>query len=198
MTPTLLKRLPLAAAALLALCAGASQAQSVALTDPTFSAAALGYPLSWSIGSGTPELVGGQLDLDAGDSVYQSFTLSGSGPYTVSFDAAGVGRSRLFLSSSVGLFGTVNPDTLALATSGASLNAVTDWGSTPVHVTYGFNGTAGTSYHLYFSGFGTGVVLDNVAVTAAVPEPETFAMMLAGLGAIGFMSRRRRFDARLG
>lgn len=130
MTPTLLKRLPLAAAALLALCAGASQAQSVALTDPTFSAAALGYPLSWSIGSGTPELVGGQLDLDAGDSVYQSFTLSGSGPYTVSFDAAGVGRSRLFLSSSVGLFGTVNPDTLALATSGASLNAVTDWGST--------------------------------------------------------------------
>jgi len=76
MIPSLLKRLPLVAAALLALCAGASQAQSVALTDPAFSAASLGYPLSWSIGSGTPELVGGQLDLDAGDSVYQSFTLS--------------------------------------------------------------------------------------------------------------------------
>lgn len=32
------------------------------------------------------------------------------------------------------------------------------------------------------------VGIDNVT---AVPEPETFAMLLAGLGAIGFMSRRR-------
>jgi hypothetical protein len=30
------------------------------------------------------------------------------------------------------------------------------------------------------------------SITAAVPEPETYAMMMAGLGLVGFMSRRRR------
>lgn len=33
--------------------------------------------------------------------------------------------------------------------------------------------------------------IDSVAVSA-VPEPEGYAMLLAGLGAVGFMSRRRR------
>ncbi len=33
---------------------------------------------------------------------------------------------------------------------------------------------------------------DFSATVTAVPEPETYAMMLAGLGAIGFMSRRRK------
>jgi PEP-CTERM motif len=35
----------------------------------------------------------------------------------------------------------------------------------------------------------------NFSVTAPVPEPETYALMLAGLGAVGFISRRRRRTA---
>ena len=34
--------------------------------------------------------------------------------------------------------------------------------------------------------------IDSVNVTAAVPEPETYAMMLAGLGLLGLVARRRK------
>ena len=43
-----------------------------------------------------------------------------------------------------------------------------------------------------------GAALDNVRVTqiaAPVPEPETYAMMLAGLGLLGFAGRRRKIQA---
>jgi hypothetical protein len=40
-------------------------------------------------------------------------------------------------------------------------------------------------------GIGNYPEVDNVSV-AAVPEPETYALMLAGLGALGFVARRRR------
>ncbi|MES1988356.1 MAG: FxDxF family PEP-CTERM protein, partial [Pseudomonadota bacterium] len=37
----------------------------------------------------------------------------------------------------------------------------------------------------------SGKFYDNLTV-AAVPEPETYAMLLAGLGLLGFMSRSRK------
>jgi len=58
-------------------------------------------------------------------------------------------------------------------------------------------------YSLNFSGIskvtltgsqGDWVVVDNITtdnITTAVPEPETYAMMLAGLGLMGFIARRR-------
>jgi len=40
--------------------------------------------------------------------------------------------------------------------------------------------------------YGDGVVLDNLTFTTPVPEPETYALMLAGLGLLGAMARRRK------
>jgi PEP-CTERM motif len=59
---------------------------------------------------------------------------------------------------------------------------------------FAFNGSFQNLNSLAFSGIGGNpeFSIDNVAVTAAVPEPETYALLLAGLGAVGFVARRRR------
>ncbi|GJJ04236.1 hypothetical protein RugamoR64_47740 [Duganella rhizosphaerae] len=61
--------------------------------------------------------------------------------------------------------------------------------------TYTLTGN-GSAMALKFTAIGgddsLGTSLDNVSLTTAVPEPETYAMMLAGLGLVGFAARRRK------
>lgn len=58
-----------------------------------------------------------------------------------------------------------------------------------------FSGLAGAKItSLTFSNTTTdyGFETANYSVTAPVPEPETYALLLAGLGAVGFVARRRK------
>jgi hypothetical protein len=53
-----------------------------------------------------------------------------------------------------------------------------------------FNSTAGVAVNV--RGIPQDLSHANLYITTAVPEPETYALMLAGLGVVGFMAKRRR------
>lgn len=76
---------------------------------------------------------------------------------------------------------TGNSDTFKLVLKSSSL-----WSPTVTIDPLGFKyQTAVTSYHF-------GPEDGTVKITSAIPEPETYAMMLAGLGLMGTIARRRK------
>jgi len=61
---------------------------------------------------------------------------------------------------------------------------------------FSFSGLAAGNYAISFLGFPTSSTLSAyggvVTAVTTVPEPETYALMLAGLGVMGFVATRRR------
>lgn len=83
--------------------------------------------------------------------------------------------------------------------------AIQDVGAAGGGLTFG--GIAGGSYYLKVAGSGNGTQGDSytgaisVAISVAalaIPEPATCALMLAGLGGVGFVAGRRRCGRRCG
>jgi hypothetical protein len=55
-----------------------------------------------------------------------------------------------------------------------------------------FNFSAPSIGSVRFTSGGNAFEIDNLSAVAAVPEPDTYALMLGGLAAVGFVARRRR------
>lgn len=85
-----------------------------------------------------------------------------------------------------------------MALSSASLNGIVGTVSNMGKWSFaGIDGTSVTPLVLTLTGTtskATALYSGELSV-AAVPEPETYAMFIAGLGALGFMARRRRQQA---
>lgn len=139
--------------------------------------------------SGTHKIVdvaGNQfMQFGGGDSAYTAFGVGTGGAYTLNFDYTGSGFWALY-----------NSDTSSYVSTGP-LVQINGMGTDTTALTL----SGGSNYKLFFGSVGaglpgmvTGLQLDNVSVTAVtpVPEPESYAMLVAGLGVLGFISRRRQ------
>jgi hypothetical protein len=138
--------------------------------------------------SGTHKIVDANdnqyMQFGGADSAYISFGATTGGAYELTFDYSGSGFWALY-NQTTESFSSNNPQ-VYFNGPGTSTNTS--------NLTLADN----TSYKLYFGsagaglpGMSTGMTLDNVAVTP-VPEPESYAMLVAGLGMLGFMGRRRQ------
>ncbi|MDZ7856808.1 FxDxF family PEP-CTERM protein [Sphaerotilus sp.] len=122
--------------------------------------------------------------------VLQQTVDGGGGLYTLSWWEAGYSLGS-------------DPQTYSVSLGGTQLHPTfsTPVGRGWVQQVLSFNAAGGTELLSFTGTSSSGVVfLDNISLTgaaavSAVPEPETFAMMLAGLGALGFASRRQRKSA---
>jgi hypothetical protein len=185
------------------LLASASAAQALTIFADDFDADTNGlnktsFVGGWTVANGTVDMIGAPppffdlipgnghyVDLDGSTSNAGEFSkvlsLIGGVTYTASFQLAGSHRG----------------DTNIVDVSfGASLGTFTLASADPLGTqTLVFTPGASGLFSLTFANRGgdnLGALLDNVEVaTAVIPEPSTYALMLAGLAGIGFVARRR-------
>ncbi|MCU6496952.1 PEP-CTERM sorting domain-containing protein [Rugamonas sp. A1-17] len=190
-----------AAATLLAACT-ASQAAVVTLFSDNFDGDHTGdnvtaFVNGWHVANGTVD-VDGQgfvhnelpgnghyIDLDGSSlkaGVFSnSIRLQAGTTYTMSFEIAG--NQRRWGSDTVDVSFGGTQQTFVIAQD-APLSTKT------MTFTPGSAGVYDFSFHNR-GGDNRGAFLEQVTITAAVPEPSTYAMLLAGLAGLGWLARRR-------
>jgi hypothetical protein len=184
------------------LLAGACAANAQVVFSDDFNADAQGLNKTaflgdWAVTDGAVDLVGtGFFEFYPGNGNYVDLdgSMGNAGVFTKVLDlTAGVTYTASFL-----LGGSTRGDSnLVDVGFGSSLASFTLLSGDPLGArSIAFTPGSSGSYSLSFANAGgdnLGAILDNVVVsTPAIPEPETYALMLAGLGALGVVARRRR------
>ena len=187
-------------------CAGAAHA--VTVFSDNFDANGLGLnsvPAGWSVSGGTVDIIGSSgsgslfdllpgngayIDLDGstGASGLLSIGLSlvAGVEYTATFDLAGSQR------------GTAETGTVSFGSAAVSYDLASADPFAPF--TLSFTPSASGNFTLSFQNVGgdnLGALLDNVTVSSEgspspIPEPQTYALMLAGLALVAGAARGRR------
>lgn len=187
---------PIAAACLLAVASLSAQAQVVVNTGPGDNNTG-----GWSLYSGqslaglitldsqiTIGTVSGWMNVDGGTvgfAIYSDVSgiLPGTSLYsaTVSFEPTSAPEWK----SATGLNWTVAPGNYWVVFDGSQASGSMPWGvASPLAAYAGYHPDTGWYNYNEQLNFGVQVV--------AVPEPETYALMLAGLGLMGAIARRRK------
>jgi len=122
----------------------------------------------------------------------QSFSSGTTGSFSYTVDE-GASLTASVTSVITGGLGFTIDSVLFGATPFAFTSTVVG-GSTFEQYTFSAASLAAGLYTIYVTGTGTAgsSYTGNVVITSPVPEPETYALVLAGLGAIGFMGGRRK------
>jgi PEP-CTERM motif len=129
-----------------------------------------------------------QATLTGADQLVDSFLATGG--FSSSFTFYGVGIADAWITNGASTYhylssgsGTLTFPGVSVSYQSLALGGSLANGNWSVHV----QGTPGNS----FTG-GSTFNAGNVVPSTPVPEPESYAMLLAGLGALGFIGRRRQ------
>lgn len=87
------------------------------------------------------------------------------------------------------------PDRLPAGVIILAQHAVAGTGGTHSTFTPGLTHAGPLSTRFGYNDWNVGIDNINFDQVAVVPEPETYAMLLTGLGLVGFMARRRKQNA---